>query len=310
MRLWASGSRDRLPDGVHAAGHVLGLSDDAAVAASGVRAGRAAAGLRSNPASRRSPRRSTGRRCGAPASAIGGGRKQFVCLCEDVTVKELRQGVRGRLRQPRDPEALQHGHDGPVPGQDVPRPRGTGPRAVRRRDARRTTGLTTARPPFQPVPLAALAGPHLAPVRRTAMHERHEALGATLDRHGRLEAPARTTATSRRVPRGARGGRAHRRHDPRQARRPGRRRRRVPRLAAPEPVQRPQGGARALPRDARRRRDHPRRRHGRPARARSASSSRPRPATSTPSSSGSAGGSPADQRRRRRHRRHRPATPR
>ena len=69
--------------------------------------------------------------------------------------------------------------------------------ADHRRDARPQTGLTTARPPFQPVTLAALAGPHLSRVRRTAMHERHEALGATLDRHGRLEAAARTTATSR-----------------------------------------------------------------------------------------------------------------
>jgi sarcosine oxidase subunit alpha len=41
-----------------------------------------------------------------------------------------------------------------------------------------TPRLTTARPPFQPVTLAALAGPHLAPVRRTAMHERHASLGA------------------------------------------------------------------------------------------------------------------------------------
>ena len=44
---------------------------------------------------------------------------------------------------------------------------------------RTTTGLTTYRPPVQPVPLAVLAGPHLNPVRRTALHDRHEAAGAT-----------------------------------------------------------------------------------------------------------------------------------
>ena len=42
----------------------------------------------------------------------------------------------------------------------------------------------------------------------------------------------------------------------------------VPRLAPPEPLQRPDGRARALPGDARRRRHRPRRRHGRPARRR------------------------------------------
>jgi sarcosine oxidase subunit alpha len=40
-------------------------------------------------------------------------------------------------------------------------------------------GLTTARPPWQPVPLGLLAVPHHAPVRRTPMHRRHEALKAS-----------------------------------------------------------------------------------------------------------------------------------
>ena len=159
------------------------------------------------------------------------------------------------------------------------------------------TGLTTARPPFQPVTLAALAGPHLARVRRTAMHERHDALGRDVDRHGRLEAPAPLRRRRRRGQGRPRGGRPDRRQHARQARRPGPGRRRVPRLAPPEPVQRPAGRARALPRDARRRRHPPRRRHRRPACRRTGSSCPRRPATSRRSTSGCAGGSPARSRR-------------
>lgn len=41
-------------------------------------------------------------------------------------------------------------------------------------------GLTTARPPFFPEPMAALAEPHDEPFRLTPMHERHLALGANM----------------------------------------------------------------------------------------------------------------------------------
>ena len=114
-------------------GHVLGVGDDGPDlgAASGARAGAprrpraAGAGGDARPASvgAGSTRRrgAIGRPRGRRHSADAGGRKQFVCLCEDVTVKELEQGVEEGFDRPRDAQALQHGHDGPVPGEDVPR---------------------------------------------------------------------------------------------------------------------------------------------------------------------------------------------
>ena len=126
------------------------------------------------------------------------------------------------------------------------------------------TGLTTARPPFQPVTLAALAGPHLSRIRRTAMHQRHDELGATWIDMGDWKRPLHYGDLAGRVPGRPRGGRDHRRQHPRHARRPGLGRGRVPRLAAPESLQRPQGGPRPVSGDAGRRRDHPRRRRGRP----------------------------------------------
>ena len=223
------------------AGHVTGLADDDLVAAPrAILAGRAAAAAAGRPTTApASPPPHAARRAEAvdaalaaprarPALSRPGGRKQFVCVCEDVTVKELEQGDRRGLRRPRDAEALQHGHDGPVPGQDVPRPRRPGPR--RRSPARSPaeTGLTTARPPFQPVTLAALAGPApRRPIRRTAMHERHEAARRDAGSTWATGSGRSTTATSppSAGPSTRRAGH-HRRQHARQARRPGRGRRR------------------------------------------------------------------------------------
>ena len=43
-----------------------------------------------------------------------------------------------------------------------------------------TSGITTARPPLQPVPLAALAGPSHLPIKRTPMDRNHGELGAPM----------------------------------------------------------------------------------------------------------------------------------
>ena len=249
--------------------------------------------------SRRARRR---RRSSSPA-----GGKQFVCLCEDVTVKELEQGVDEGFDDPRDAQALQHRHHGPLPGQDVPRPRGAAPRAARRRRRPPTTGLTTARPPFQPVPLAVARRP--APRARsgaprcTSGTTRWARRGSTWATGSGRSTTATSTAEVAAV-REAAGlidvstlG---------QARRPGPGRRRVPRLAAPEPLQRPaRSGACATGRCSTTRASSSTTARS-PGSARSGSSSRPRPATSTRSSSGSAGGSPGATATRRGHERHRP----
>ena len=112
---------------------------------------------------------------GRPAG--GPGRKRFVCLCEDVTVKEIEQGVAEGFD---DIETLKRYSTilmGPCQGK-MCAGLAAQVHAASLGSGRAASPPTTARPPVQPVSLAALAGPHLAPVRRTAMHERHASLGA------------------------------------------------------------------------------------------------------------------------------------
>ena len=231
--------------------------------------GREAVSARGSPScARRWPRPGrgrAGRRAALAARRRGGGAKQFVCLCEDVTEKELTQGGRRGLRPPRDAQALHHGHDGPVPGQDVSP---AVDRALRRAHGPDRRADRAPRPPGrpQPVPLGALAGPPPAPVQRTPLHhERHDGARARAGSTWATgSAAARLRRGRRRVPGRPRGGRPDRRQHARQARRPGRDAARVPRLAPSQPLQRPARRARALPRDVRRRRHHPRRRRRSP----------------------------------------------
>ncbi len=111
-------------------------------------------------------------------TALPSGRKSFVCLCEDVTTKELALGIREGFESLETLKRYTTVTMGPCQGKQC---HGNAARvtAALRGVPRTTTGLTTYRPPVQPVPLAVLAGPHLHPVRRTALHDRHEALGAT-----------------------------------------------------------------------------------------------------------------------------------
>ena len=175
-----------LPDpagagGVLCAGDVLGEADEAAVHAAAILAGRVASGaadlaaLVAHVEAARAARASA-----APAGRFAKpvGRKAFVCPCEDVTAKELVQGVREGFDSLELLKRYSTITMGPCQGRQC---HGNAARlhAAIRGTSPAATGLTTFRPPFTPVPLAVLAGPHLAPERRTAMHDRHAEAGAT-----------------------------------------------------------------------------------------------------------------------------------
>lgn len=111
---------------------------------------------------------------GVPSS----GRKRFVCLCEDVTEKDLEDAVREGFDHLETLKRYTTVTMGPCQGKMCHLPAiGITARLTGRAVAE--TGTTTARPPVQPVPLGILAGPHHEPVRRTPLHARHVALGAT-----------------------------------------------------------------------------------------------------------------------------------
>jgi len=168
-------------------GHVTGLTDDALIAAGGVLAGRLAASGAGASGSAESAEVAEHRARVEAAiealpeptpTAMPVGRKAFVCLCEDVTAKELVQGVKEGFASLETLKRYSTITMGPCQGKQC---HGNANRvtAAIRGVPREVVGLTTYRPPVQPVPLGVLAGPHLHPVRRTALHDRHDDAGAT-----------------------------------------------------------------------------------------------------------------------------------
>jgi len=166
-------------------GHVTGLTDDELICAGAVLAGRLATGDRGGRAA--AGHEAHVARVAAAFAALPeplptvlpAGRKPFVCICEDVTAKELAQGIKEGFESLETLKRYSTVTMGPCQGKQC---HGNAARvtAALRGVSRVETGLTTYRPPVQPVPLAVLAGPHLNPVRRSAMHDRHEAAGAMM----------------------------------------------------------------------------------------------------------------------------------
>ena len=105
--------------------------------------------------------------------------KCFVCVCEDVTTKDVDRAVAEGFDSLELSKRYTTVTMGPCQGKLCQLP------AIRL--YARTTGVseaavgtTTARPPWAPVELGLLAGRHLEPARRTAIHFRHEEAGAEI----------------------------------------------------------------------------------------------------------------------------------
>lgn len=105
--------------------------------------------------------------------------KTFVCLCEDVTPKDLYQAIDEGFDEMQTLKRYSTLSMGPCQGKMCLRPaielcsKYTG----RTMDE---TGSTTSRPPLRPLTLGTLAGLLHMPVKRTALHERHVELGAAM----------------------------------------------------------------------------------------------------------------------------------
>ena len=101
----------------------------------------------------------------------------FVCLCEDVTVKDVKRAIAEGFDSIELAKRYTTVTMGPCQGRLCQlasirlygRETGLGSAAV---------GTTTARPPWRPVPLGLLAGRPHEPARRTSIHHRHKELGA------------------------------------------------------------------------------------------------------------------------------------
>ena len=159
------------PEKVYRAGAVAGARSLAQAVQQGHEAGALAAGSDGS-----SPSYVSTSVDGAPLLP-GGGKKRFVCFCEDITAKDIEQAVHEGFDDIQILKRYSTVTMGPCQGKMC--------HASAAAVAARATGLqvdevgsTTSRPPLQPVPMSALAGRAHMPVKRTPMHRKHVELGA------------------------------------------------------------------------------------------------------------------------------------
>ncbi len=178
-----------LPEGVHAAGAVAGARDGVEPELSGSAAGADAAhalGLgdersrgQANEERARLARSTAPEAAPAPAVVGEGEGKCFVCLCEDVTAKDIAYSVGEGFDSIELAKRYTTVTMGPCQGRMC--------QLASIRLMARSTGLsldqvgtTTARPPWSSVPMGVLAGRPFEPAKRSSIHARHRALGATV----------------------------------------------------------------------------------------------------------------------------------
>jgi sarcosine oxidase subunit alpha len=185
---------DALPPGVFAAGEVAGAVGLVEVIASGRLAGaeaaRSAKGMA--PSAGVGPLRArpvaVERERPALAASPLAGAKKFVCLCEDVTEKDIRQAIAEGFDHLETLKRYTTVTMGPCQGKMCHRPAIALFASLTGRTLGET-GTTTARPPVQPVPLGALAARLADPVKLTPMHHRHVERGARLMDMGAWKRP-------------------------------------------------------------------------------------------------------------------------
>nr|MBA2296973.1 (2Fe-2S)-binding protein [Actinomycetota bacterium] len=114
-----------------------------------------------------------------PAPAYAGKGRTFVCICEDVTRKDVKRALAEGFDSIELSKRYTAVTMGPCQGRLCHLP-------SIRLFAHETgldeaaLGTTTARPPWTPVSLGLLAGRGHEPARRTSIHHRHEELGARM----------------------------------------------------------------------------------------------------------------------------------
>jgi sarcosine oxidase subunit alpha len=190
----------RMSPGVLAAGEVLGLRSLKEILRSGQLAGQGGAQwvyLKTNSWWDEVQELLVDARAKSTSCAIAptGQSKNFVCICEDVTEKDLHQGVEEGFDEIETLKRYSTVSMGPCQGRMCSR---TATEICGQATAvdLGAVGTTTARPPIIPVPLGALAGPEFHPVKQTAMHYQHLKAGAQMMNMGVWKRPFLYTSVS------------------------------------------------------------------------------------------------------------------
>jgi sarcosine oxidase subunit alpha len=167
---------DSLPEAVSAAGEVSGIRDVASILRHGTLAGlRAAVSLGRGGAADQIAAQAvvdSGRSAGTVRPLVGvsqRGSKQFVCLCEDVSTKDIRTAIEEGFDHIQTLKRYTTVTMGPCQGKMCHHASLSLCGEITGRGCA-TTGTTTARPPAAPVSLGILAGPAHDPVRRSPCH--------------------------------------------------------------------------------------------------------------------------------------------
>ncbi len=192
----------QLPDGIHVAGEVTGHHGLAVSLLQGALAGNQAAGYLRGYNENVQDSEETLQRDLALAeeesrkavqevpqlTPMSEEKSQFVCFCEDVTAKDIVDGINEGFEDIQTLKRYSTVTMGPCQGKMCLK-------ALVSITSQHTgasiqeTGVTTARPPHQPVPLAALAGPSHMPLKRTPMDRKHRELGAPIVELGVWQRP-------------------------------------------------------------------------------------------------------------------------
>ncbi|MFM9963487.1 MAG: FAD-dependent oxidoreductase [Planctomycetaceae bacterium] len=119
-----------------------------------------------------------------------GAKKKFVCLCEDVTEKDICDAIDEGYSNIETLKRYSTVSMGPCQGK-MCQSASIAICARHNGQSIAETGVTTARPPEQPLPLGVLAGRtlHFSLVRRTPMHAWHEKAGARMGDAGNWKRP-------------------------------------------------------------------------------------------------------------------------
>jgi sarcosine oxidase subunit alpha len=115
-------------------------------------------------------------------------KKQFICMCEDVSASDLKKAVTEGFADIQILKRYSTATMGPCQGKMCLRNFAT--TTSKLADVpQETMGLTTMRPPSITVSLGALAGPGHLPVKRTALNHKHIELGAQIVDAGGWQRP-------------------------------------------------------------------------------------------------------------------------
>lgn len=116
------------------------------------------------------------------------GRKKFVCTCEDVTEKDILDGIAEGFEDIQTLKRYSTVTMGPCQGKMCLKAY-LGICAEATGKGLDELGSTTLRPPLEPVPMGALAGPGHMPMRIAPMHHKHLEMGARMAEVGEWKRP-------------------------------------------------------------------------------------------------------------------------